>query len=244
MDQITPYNLSSNSYYFSPTGLIITNGLTYDQWYGIGQQLGTIIEWSQFAVGDWINYGEARYGEKYAQALGLIPRDLKTLQNWVWVSKGVPLHVRVSGVSWSHHRAVASLSEDRQVKYLNMVSKAESYVSVKRLEEAISNEDKATQSALAEQGIPPSPPKPPPPATPDDERFEMETENYHLKQQVALQQAELDLLRAKPAGGSVVFEMLGESKIGWRLEGGESGVIEAPAEVVRLLVVKLGLGEI
>ncbi len=69
----------------------------------------------QWWIGDWINYGDAAYGEKYAQALDETGLDVQTLMNAAWVAGRIPAGLREERLSWTHHREVAALEpEPRQ----------------------------------------------------------------------------------------------------------------------------------
>ena len=79
------------------------------------QQLTTAF---QFAIGDALNYGQKRYGEKYAQAMDATGCAYQSLANWSWVSNHVPISNRVAGLSWTHHRLVANMGTEQQKQIL------------------------------------------------------------------------------------------------------------------------------
>ena len=53
---------------------------TCKQWEAYGKPVGRLVKWSMFLLGDWINYGEQPYGEKYTQALSVTGLSYNTLQ--------------------------------------------------------------------------------------------------------------------------------------------------------------------
>lgn len=55
---------------FTKTSLTIDPDTTYDSWEGIGEQLNQIEGAIQWWIGDWLNFGERKYGEMYAQISG------------------------------------------------------------------------------------------------------------------------------------------------------------------------------
>lgn len=62
------------------TGLSLPDHLTEEEWRSVGSDLGRVQRASQWWVGDWINYAEVKWGEKYeeAQAItGLNPNYLR-----------------------------------------------------------------------------------------------------------------------------------------------------------------------
>jgi len=96
------------------TGLTITGDMPYERWEFLGQKLrefeGSVMWW----IGDWLNYGEAAYGEKYSQALETTDYAYRTLAQAAWVAKAVQFSSRLENLSWSHHQEVASLEPDEQ----------------------------------------------------------------------------------------------------------------------------------
>jgi hypothetical protein len=93
-----------------PVGLDLTmrSDMTYEQYVAIGRLLGRATAAIRWAVGDYLAFGEDRFGELAAQAseeLGLSPEGRMELLR---VSRSIPRHRRRARLSWSHHRAVAS----------------------------------------------------------------------------------------------------------------------------------------
>jgi DNA modification methylase len=72
----------------------------------------------QFALGDWLNYGEHAYGEKYAQAIEATEFKYQTLRVYAYVAANVPMLIRINNLLFSHHKEVAPLTEELQREYL------------------------------------------------------------------------------------------------------------------------------
>jgi hypothetical protein len=117
-DQLVYINSISNSVNISEVGMIFSQDLEYDEWYKLMQTLGRLETAFQFAIGDALNYGMAKYGEKYSNAIDATGFAYQSLANWTWVSKSVSIDNRVSGLSWSHHRAVATCQPSEQQSLL------------------------------------------------------------------------------------------------------------------------------
>jgi hypothetical protein len=66
---------------------------------------------STFALGDLLAYGEMRWGETYAQVAAATQLSVDYLRNIKYVCSKVPVHVRVTGLSFSHHQIVASIKD-------------------------------------------------------------------------------------------------------------------------------------
>lgn len=102
----------------SPTGLRLEDDLSFERWEACGRTLGEIARASQWWIGDWLNYGERAYGEKYSQALDATGLEYQAVANYAWVAKAVEPSTRVESLSWTHHRHVASLPVNEQAEWL------------------------------------------------------------------------------------------------------------------------------
>ena len=106
---------------FTQTGLTIEPGLEQLSWELIGSLLTRVQSGVQWWVGDWMQYGEQAYGEKYAQAVDAYEQtgiNVDTLRNYQWVSEHVPVVRRLTTLSWSHHQAIAALPPKEQTQWL------------------------------------------------------------------------------------------------------------------------------
>lgn len=103
----------------TPTKLELTDpNLPYEQYVALGRFLARIKRSSSWWIGDWINFGEGVYGEKYAQAVEATGLDTETLQNYRWVAEKVPPTRRVATLAFSIHQCVAALEPDAQREWL------------------------------------------------------------------------------------------------------------------------------
>lgn len=136
---------------FTPTSLTLPDDLAFDHWQRIGRQLQLADLAVQWWIGDWLNYGESRYGEKYTQAIEETGKAKKTLMNYAYVAKAIETSRRRDVVDFSTHAEVASLKPDEQEKLLAKAAKERlSRGSVRRQAERIKRESrpKPEDSAL------------------------------------------------------------------------------------------------
>ena len=84
--------------------------------------LGRIHEAVRFAIGDAIIQGEALYGESSYQAFEAFQISEEGMREYVRVAQRVPRSTRRKDLSWSHHRAVASLEPPEQKEWLKRAS--------------------------------------------------------------------------------------------------------------------------
>lgn len=103
----------------SEIGLHLNNpDLPYTQFESLCVLLGRMHEAVRFAIGDAIILGQQLYGEEAFQALEALNLSEDARQEYVRVSARVARSRRRIGVSWSHHRAVASLEPAEQKHWL------------------------------------------------------------------------------------------------------------------------------
>lgn len=134
-----------------PTTLNLPDGLAFDRYEQIGIALGTLHRASQWWLGDWIIYGEATYGEKYAQAMESTGLNKDTLRHYVWVCSRVAPSRRVEGLHFTTHAKVAALTPKEQRRWLALAKREG--LSSRDLELRIQEE----QNLLgAQQGVPPT----------------------------------------------------------------------------------------
>ena len=88
------------------------------EWLSTGRRLGAIGRCSQWWIGDWIRYGTARWGEKYAEAARVTGYDVASLRNMAWVAAQFDLSLRSDKLTWSHHVLLAPLEPDEQRRWL------------------------------------------------------------------------------------------------------------------------------
>ena len=104
---------------FSPTGWTPPEkGLSIESWLAMGQTLQLFRNSLHFIIGDWLNYGEAAYGEMYSQALDQTGWAYQTLNDIAWVARAVPISLRKEELSWNQHKAVAGLPVEAQQTWL------------------------------------------------------------------------------------------------------------------------------
>lgn len=89
------------------------------EWLSTGRRLGAIGRCSQWWIGDWIRYGNARWGEKYTEAARVTGYDVASLRNMAWVAAQFDdSSLRSDKLSWSHHVLLAPLERDEQERWI------------------------------------------------------------------------------------------------------------------------------
>jgi hypothetical protein len=89
------------------------------RWLAAGVSLAEFGRVNNWWVGDWIRYGNARWGEKYTEAAKVTGLDAKTLRNIAYVASRFQLSRRRDNLSWTHHAELAALLPDQQERWLD-----------------------------------------------------------------------------------------------------------------------------
>ena len=83
-----------------------------------GRRLGEIGRGTQWWIGDWLQFGIARFGERYVEASRLTGYDPKSLRNMRYVASRFDASLRRDNLEWSHHALLAPLPPDDQAYWL------------------------------------------------------------------------------------------------------------------------------
>jgi hypothetical protein len=135
----------------TPTGIQFNEELTFDEWDALGQKLGEVGRSIGFIIGDWINYGEKIYGEKYNEALERTGLAYATLAQFAYVARRIRTCERSQNLDWCHHMVVAKLkTAEDQKHWLDMAENH--HLSVRRLRKSINFGRLATEEEV--QGDP------------------------------------------------------------------------------------------
>lgn len=98
--------------------------LPFARYETLGAYLGAMNRACSWWVGDWLLYGEAMYGDRFAQAEKATGLTEETLLRRMRVCRGVPPSRRRAALSFSVHSEVAALPADAQTRWLNRAEKA------------------------------------------------------------------------------------------------------------------------
>jgi hypothetical protein len=118
------------------TSLELPPRLDYDEWRVVGLRLAQLKEFTNWAIGDWLNYGESQpWGERYTQAAadtGIQPDRLMILK---YVASRVSNLIRNKNLKWSFHYEVAKLPAERQQYWLDCA--AQGHWSLQELKDSL-----------------------------------------------------------------------------------------------------------
>ena len=125
-------------------GLKLDKSLPFDCWIAVGREMVKAGDRLQFAIGDWINFGEDNYGSRYDLAVRSMPMEYTTLRNIASVCRHVPLSLRNDKLLWSHHVVVSVLHKTpaKIKKYLDLAAESTPRMSVAELRQLIREKEK------------------------------------------------------------------------------------------------------
>jgi hypothetical protein len=129
--------------------------LEHPEWVEVGRQFGAMSRVSNWWIGDWIEYGTAKWGEKYVEAARITGYDVKSLRNIAWVARQVDLSRRRDNLRWSHHETIAALEPQEQDAWLDRALADRFSVSDLRIE--LRSSQRASKAADDDRGEPGQP---------------------------------------------------------------------------------------
>jgi N6-adenosine-specific RNA methylase IME4 len=112
-------------------------------------QLNQIEGAIQWWIGDWLNFGECKYGELYAQAIEA-GANTGTWMNYKYVANRVKTSLRNEVLGYHHHVSVAPLEPEDQKYWLEKAEKEG--LSVTALRQAIKHEKLLTNADKIPEG--------------------------------------------------------------------------------------------
>src|SRR4051794_41673362 len=102
----------------TPTAWAVAGDMSLLEWSQSGRRLGIIGRGTGWWIGDWVNYGNARFGERYVRAARITGYDVQTLMNMVYVASRFEPSRRRQNLSFSHHAELAALDPEDQDYWL------------------------------------------------------------------------------------------------------------------------------
>lgn len=132
-------------------GLELPEGLSFADWQGIGESLKGVERSLMWWIGDWLRYGESRYGETYAQALDATEISYQSLADAKWVAGKYEFSDRSENLTWTHHRVAAAI-DDRDSRATLLEDAAREGLSVRELKARVSQKKAAARIMAPEAG--------------------------------------------------------------------------------------------
>lgn len=109
--------------------------LTEPEWKSFFEVVRSIRRAVQWIVGDWATYGEHAFQWTYEDMAELTGFSAKTLREYAYVARSVPMSIRMDAISFGHHQVVSALPEHQQKSWLQYAQ--EKHLSVAQLRQAV-----------------------------------------------------------------------------------------------------------
>jgi hypothetical protein len=122
----------------SPVAWMPQQDLEFIDWVESGRRLGLLGRSAAWWLGDWLRFGNARYGERYARAARITGYDPQTLMNMAYVASHFDASRRRENLSWSHHAELAAMDASDQEGWLSRAER--DHLSVRCLREEMRRE--------------------------------------------------------------------------------------------------------
>ena len=114
---------SRDSTRISPIAWKAEPELELSEWLLCGRRIARMQSASNWWIGDWVRYGNVKYGQRYERAAKVVGYDPQTLMNMAYVSSRFPDSRRRAALSWSHHAELAALPEPDQETWLDLLER-------------------------------------------------------------------------------------------------------------------------
>lgn len=102
-----------------PVGMGFDPRLPFEEWRQLGGRIAVRANASQWWLGDWLNFGQQKYGRRYKDGIALTGLDYQTLRNYAVVARRFELSRRRDKLSFQHHAEVCALSDAEQDHWLD-----------------------------------------------------------------------------------------------------------------------------
>ncbi len=116
-------------------GLVADDGVLFEEWQELGVVLQRFQASIQWLIGDWMAYGERRWGQTYEAVTEATGYKIGTLYEYARVARGVDFSIRIEKLSFAHHQLVAGLTPGDQRQWL--VYASENDLSVSQMRKAM-----------------------------------------------------------------------------------------------------------
>ena len=103
----------------TPTGLAFDPLLPFEVWCELGPRIARHSTATAWWLGDWLVYGQGKYGRRYKDAIAATGLDYQTLRNYAMVARRFALSRRRDGLSFHHHAEICALTDAEQDRWLD-----------------------------------------------------------------------------------------------------------------------------
>jgi hypothetical protein len=106
----------------STTGIRFDPLMPIEGWKALGVKIAVYSGATCWWLGDWLAFGQMKYGRRYREGIAVTGLGYQTLRNYAVVSRRFELSRRRDNVSFQHHAEVCALSDDDQDLWLDLAA--------------------------------------------------------------------------------------------------------------------------
>jgi hypothetical protein len=101
------------------TGVSFDPLLPFEAWSAMGARIARHSSATTWWLGDWLVYGQMKYGRRYKEAIAATGLDYQTLRNYAMVARRFEQSRRRDDLSFQHHAELCALSDADQDRWLD-----------------------------------------------------------------------------------------------------------------------------
>jgi hypothetical protein len=94
----------------------------FAEWTAVGARLGRHAEATCWWLGDWLSFGQMKYGTRYKAGVARTGLGYQTLRNYAVIARRFDVSRRRDNLTFQHHAEVCALSDDEQDRWLDRAS--------------------------------------------------------------------------------------------------------------------------
>jgi hypothetical protein len=106
----------------SRTGMRFDPLMAIEDWKALGVKIVIYSEATAWWLGDWLAFGQMKYGRRYKEGIDLTGLEYQTLRNYAVVARRFELSRRRDNLSFQHHAEVCALADDDQDFWLDLAA--------------------------------------------------------------------------------------------------------------------------
>jgi hypothetical protein len=93
-----------------------------DRWKAVGTRIAAYSDAASWWLGDWLAFGQAKYGRRYKEGVALTGLEYQTLRNYTAVARRFDVSRRRDDLSFQHHAELCALTDDAQDVWLDLAA--------------------------------------------------------------------------------------------------------------------------
>jgi hypothetical protein len=104
------------------TGVSFDPLLPFEAWCVAGARIARHSSASAWWLGDWLVFGQSKYGRRYQQAVATTGLEYQTLRNYAVVARRFEASRRRDALTFQHHAEVCALDDAEQDRWLDLAA--------------------------------------------------------------------------------------------------------------------------